>query len=70
MPINDLLAKHQLAKLKADHAANDESRSHFVDLESVYASKIEAWRSALDLPQDGWPGGGGAREFGELQRAN
>lgn len=57
MPINDLLAKHQLAQLNAQTATSDEDRLHFIDLESVYAAKIEAWRAALDLPQDGWPNG-------------
>lgn len=57
MPINDLLAQHQMAQLNAQTATSDEERAHFADLESVYARKIEAWRAALDLPQDGWPGG-------------
>ena len=56
MPMNDLLAQHQLAQHQAQNAATDEERTHFADLESVYAAKIEAWRAALDLPNDGWPG--------------
>lgn len=55
MPINDLLAQHQLAQLNAQTAETDEERTHFADLESYYAAKIDAWRSALDLPNDGWP---------------
>lgn len=57
MPINDLLAQHQLAQLNASNAASDEERTHFADLESVYAAKIAAWRAALDLPPEGWPSG-------------
>jgi hypothetical protein len=56
MPINDLLAQHQLAQLNAQNAATDEERMHFADLESLYAAKIEAWREALGLPNEGWPG--------------
>lgn len=55
MPINDLLARHQLAKLNANAAQTDEERAHYTDLESAYAAKIEAWRTALDLPAEGWP---------------
>lgn len=55
MPINDLLARHQLAQLSATSAATTEERTRFADLESVYAAKIEAWRTALGLPNDGWP---------------
>ena len=57
MPMNDLLAQHQLAQHRAQNAESDEERTHFADLETVYAAKIEAWRAAPDLPQDGWPGG-------------
>ena len=57
MPINDLLAQHQLAQLNAQAAATDEERTHFADLESYYAAKIDAWRAALDLPNEGWPSG-------------
>lgn len=56
MPINDLLAQHQLAQLNAQTARTDEERTHFADLESVYAAKIEAWRAAIGLSGDGWPG--------------
>lgn len=59
MPMNDLLAQHQLAQLNAKTATTEEERAHFVDLEEVYASKIDAWRAALDLPPEGWPGGSG-----------
>ena len=55
MPMNDLLAQHQLAQHKAQTATTDEERTHFADLESYYAAKIDAWRSALDLPNQGWP---------------
>ena len=55
MPMNDLLAQHQLAQHKAQNANTGEERTHFADLETVYAAKIAAWRAALDLPQDGWP---------------
>ena len=55
MPMNDLLAQHQLAQHKAQNATTGEERTHFADLETVYAAKIAAWRAALDLPQDGWP---------------
>lgn len=55
MPINDLLAQHQLAQLNGQTASTDEERTHFADLESYYAAKIDAWRAALDLPSDGWP---------------
>lgn len=57
MPMNDLLARHQLAQHKAKAATSDEERTHFADLESYYAAKIEAWRAALDLAPDGWPSG-------------
>jgi hypothetical protein len=56
MPVNDLLAQHQLAQLNAQNAATDEERTRFIDLESVYAAKIEAWRAAIGLSNDGWPG--------------
>jgi hypothetical protein len=55
MPINDLLAQHQLAQLNARAAGSDEERTAFTDLESYYAARIAAWRAALDLPPDGWP---------------
>lgn len=55
MPINHLLAQHQLAQLNASNARSEEERARFVDLETVYAEKIEAWRTALDLPSEGWP---------------
>ena len=55
MPMNDLLAQHQLAQHKAQTAPNDAERKHYSDLESVYAAKIDAWRTALDLPDEGWP---------------
>lgn len=57
MPINDLLAQHQLARLSAAAATSEEERTAFAGLESYYAAKIDAWRAALDLPRDGWPGG-------------
>jgi hypothetical protein len=46
MPINDLLAQHQLAQLNARNATSDEERSAFTDLESYYAARIAAWRAA------------------------
>lgn len=55
MPMNDLLAQHQLAQLNARTAESDEDRARFSDLESIYAAKIEAWRAALELPSTGWP---------------
>lgn len=55
MPMNDLLARRQLAQHKAQTATSDVERAHFADLESYYAAKIDAWRAALDLPGDGWP---------------
>ena len=55
MPMNELLARHQLAQHKAQTATSDEERTRFADLESYYAAKIDAWRSALDLPPEGWP---------------
>lgn len=57
MPMNDLLAQHRLAQHKAQTATSHEERMHFADLESYYAAKIEAWREALDLPNEGWPSG-------------
>lgn len=57
MPMNDLLAQHQLAQLKAREAGSSQERARFADLESLYAEKIEAWRAALGLPNEGWPGG-------------
>lgn len=55
MPINDLLAQHQLARLHASAAPTDEERAAFIDLEEVYAAKIDSWRAALGLPREGWP---------------
>jgi hypothetical protein len=55
MPINDLLAQHQLAQLNARNATSDEERSAFTDLESYYAARIAAWRAALELEPEGWP---------------
>lgn len=55
MPMNDLLAQHQLAQHQAQNATTDEERERFADLESYYAAKIDAWRDALDLPNQGWP---------------
>ena len=55
MPMNDLLARHQLARLNAQNAASPEDRATFAGLEAYYAERIEAWREALDLPRAGWP---------------
>lgn len=55
MPINDLLARHQLAQLRTRTAPSEEERTASADLESYYAAKIEAWRTALSLPREGWP---------------
>lgn len=55
MPVNDLLAQHQLARLNAQNAASPEDRAAFADLETYYAERIGAWRAALNLPQGGWP---------------
>lgn len=56
MPVNDLLAQHQLARLNAQNATSEEERAAFADLEAYYAARITAWREALELPQTGWPG--------------
>jgi ribosome-binding protein aMBF1 (putative translation factor) len=55
MDINKLLHRHQLAKLKAQHAPSRQDRATNCELVGRYAERITAWRTAEGLPGAGWP---------------
>ena len=56
MPINRLLYDHQLAILRAQHAALGEGDLDLRDRTDLFAMRIAAWRNTESLPTIGWPG--------------
>lgn len=56
MSMNELLYDHQLAILRAQHAALGEGDLDLRDRTHLFAQRIADWRSGHGLPTLGWPG--------------
>ncbi|WP_271078881.1 hypothetical protein [Aurantiacibacter sp. MUD61] len=56
MSMNELLYDHQLAILRAQHAALGEGDLDLRDRSHLFAQRIADWRSGQSLPTVGWPG--------------